>query len=409
MSTPGQSLGAVAARSGSGAKEMILMWVQNRIKHYPILMTNFSTCWNDGLAFCALIHVFYPENFDWYALKAENRRHNFTLGFEKAESLAGIYPLLEVEDMVRFKKPDWKCVFTYVQSFYRRFRDGRSPPKSGPTIPSHTGVALSAVALAVAESQEAENKGKKIVEQIRKDKPEKVEQIRKDIPETMEQIRKCKPEIMELIRKDKPEIMEQIRIVEPDIMDQIRKDTPEIVEQIRINTSEIFEKIRGNNQETSDLPSLKGSTDCCKTDKADKRNQISPTHLSKCVSGVSPTKSKTKPPPLQCPFTLETSISSPKLVTDPPTNTQMEEVDFSLFPPPEDQATPSNKSSSLSPTSLGPITSTSSKESWKTCRSKSVASDQHGVEDKPTTGRKYSFNHPLPSNPPPIVAFNIRQ
>ena len=25
--------------------------------------------------------------------------------------------------MVRFQKPDWKCVFTYVQSFYRRFRN----------------------------------------------------------------------------------------------------------------------------------------------------------------------------------------------------------------------------------------------------------------------------------------------
>jgi len=29
--------------------------------------------------------------------------------------------LLDVEDMVRMKNPDWKCVFTYVQSFYRRF------------------------------------------------------------------------------------------------------------------------------------------------------------------------------------------------------------------------------------------------------------------------------------------------
>jgi len=92
-------------------------------------MTNFSTCWNDGRAFCALIHVFYPESFDWSALDPKDRKHNFTLGFEKAEELAGIYPLLEVEDMVRFKKPDWKCVFTYVQSFYRRFRDGRDPPK----------------------------------------------------------------------------------------------------------------------------------------------------------------------------------------------------------------------------------------------------------------------------------------
>lgn len=36
---------------------------------------------------------------------------------------AGIAPLLDVEDMVLMARPDWKCVFTYVQSFYRRFKD----------------------------------------------------------------------------------------------------------------------------------------------------------------------------------------------------------------------------------------------------------------------------------------------
>merc|ERR1719180_270142 len=166
----GQARPSLAARSGSGAKEMILMWVQNRIKDYPIPMTNFSTCWNDGLAFCALIHVFYPDNFDWYALDAQNRRHNFTLGFDKAEELAGIYPLLEVDDMVKFKKPDWKCVFTYVQSFYRRFRDGRSPPPkpTATSASSSTGQApLSEVALACIASQEAENRGKEIARQIK--------------------------------------------------------------------------------------------------------------------------------------------------------------------------------------------------------------------------------------------------
>ena len=35
--------------------------------------------------------------------------------------LAGIHPLLEVEDMLHYHKPDWKCVFTYVESFYRRW------------------------------------------------------------------------------------------------------------------------------------------------------------------------------------------------------------------------------------------------------------------------------------------------
>merc|ERR1711971_1381838 len=182
---------ATAARSGSGAKEMILMWVQNRLKDYPIPMTNFSTCWNDGLAFCALIHVFYPDNFDWSTLKSENRRHNFTLAFQKAEELAGIYPLLEVDDMVRFQKPDWKCVFAYVQSFYRRFRDGRSPPPApGGQSPGAGGqVRMSEVALAIAESEAAEKKGKQIVQTMEKKiadkKEDKAEENKKDQEENI--------------------------------------------------------------------------------------------------------------------------------------------------------------------------------------------------------------------------------
>jgi hypothetical protein len=39
---------------------------------------------------------------------------------------------LEVEDMLMMgDKPDWKCVFTYVQSFYRKFE---LEPKAGKTV-----------------------------------------------------------------------------------------------------------------------------------------------------------------------------------------------------------------------------------------------------------------------------------
>ncbi len=48
-------------------------------------VTNFSTSWNDGLAFCALIHNFYPEAFDFDKLEPRNRRYNFTLAFQAAE------------------------------------------------------------------------------------------------------------------------------------------------------------------------------------------------------------------------------------------------------------------------------------------------------------------------------------
>merc|ERR1719513_424254 len=130
------SSGTAPGRVGSGAKEIILGWVQQTIQNYPIPMTNFSSCWSNGLAFCALIHVFYPDSFTWSSLLPENREYNFSLAFDLSEQLAGISPLLEVEDMVKYTKPDWKCVFTYVQSFYRRNIQATGKMHTN-TIPTH--------------------------------------------------------------------------------------------------------------------------------------------------------------------------------------------------------------------------------------------------------------------------------
>ena len=53
--------------------------------------------------------------------------------------------------MVIMLKPDWKCVFTYVQSFYRRFRNGRDPPQPTkkltltPTIPSSNSTSIKSI------------------------------------------------------------------------------------------------------------------------------------------------------------------------------------------------------------------------------------------------------------------------
>lgn len=109
-------------RSPSAIKTMLLEWTKAMTREYAdkIVIENFSTSWNDGIAFCALIHHFYPNAFDFNSLDPKNRRQNFELAFDTAEKLADIAPLLDVEDMVRMQKPDWKCVFTYVQSFYRK-------------------------------------------------------------------------------------------------------------------------------------------------------------------------------------------------------------------------------------------------------------------------------------------------
>jgi hypothetical protein len=117
-------------RSATSIKQVLLDWVKSKINHYEhVNVTNFSSSWNDGMAFCALVHCFHPEAFDYSQLSPNNRRHNFQLAFESAERCAAIAPLLDVEDMVVMKNPDWKCVFTYLQSFYRRFA---APPRPRP-------------------------------------------------------------------------------------------------------------------------------------------------------------------------------------------------------------------------------------------------------------------------------------
>ncbi|XP_050309144.1 titin isoform X5 [Anthonomus grandis grandis] len=132
-STPGTPRGSgplfkftdsALTQSASTIKDRLLHWCRMKTKEYEnIQLDNFSSSWADGLAFCALIHHFLPDSFEYSALTPKERRHNFELAFRIAYEKADIYPLLDVEDMLETRKPDWKCVFTYVQSIYRRFKD----------------------------------------------------------------------------------------------------------------------------------------------------------------------------------------------------------------------------------------------------------------------------------------------
>lgn len=106
-------------------KDMILNWCAAKTRGYKnVNITNYSSSWADGLAFCALIHHFIPDAFDFETLDARNRKQNFQLAFDTAQHKADIFPLLEVDDMILMgNNPDWKCVFTYVQSIYRKFHN----------------------------------------------------------------------------------------------------------------------------------------------------------------------------------------------------------------------------------------------------------------------------------------------
>ncbi|XP_037377378.1 smoothelin-like protein 1 [Talpa occidentalis] len=110
---------AAGAAIGS-VKSMLLEWCRAMTRNYEhVDIQNFSSSWSSGMAFCALIHKFFPDAFDYAALDPTQRRHNFTLAFTTAENLADCAQLLEVDDMVRLAVPDSKCVYTYIQELYR--------------------------------------------------------------------------------------------------------------------------------------------------------------------------------------------------------------------------------------------------------------------------------------------------
>lgn len=46
---------------------------------------NFSSSWSNGMAFCALVHHFFPDAFDYDSLSPSNRRQNFEVAFSSAE------------------------------------------------------------------------------------------------------------------------------------------------------------------------------------------------------------------------------------------------------------------------------------------------------------------------------------
>ncbi|XP_027719535.1 smoothelin isoform X2 [Vombatus ursinus] len=110
--------------NANSIKQMLLDWCRAKTRGYEhVDIQNFSSSWSDGMAFCALVHNFFPEAFDYGQLSPQNRRHNFEVAFSSAEVLVDCVPLVDVEDMmIMGKKPDPKCVFTYVQSLYNHLR-----------------------------------------------------------------------------------------------------------------------------------------------------------------------------------------------------------------------------------------------------------------------------------------------
>ncbi|KAG8450417.1 hypothetical protein GDO86_002904 [Hymenochirus boettgeri] len=114
-------LAALAREYGGSKRNALLKWCQKKTEGYlNIDITNFSSSWSDGLAFCALLHTYLPAHIPYQELNSQDKKRNLMLAFQAAESV-GIKTSLELNEMMFTDRPDWQCVMQYVAQIYKYF------------------------------------------------------------------------------------------------------------------------------------------------------------------------------------------------------------------------------------------------------------------------------------------------
>ncbi|XP_039177000.1 cytospin-A isoform X2 [Crotalus tigris] len=67
-------LSALAREYGGSKRNALLKWCQKKTEGYEnIDITNFSSSWNDGLAFCAVLHTYLPAHIPYQELNSQDK------------------------------------------------------------------------------------------------------------------------------------------------------------------------------------------------------------------------------------------------------------------------------------------------------------------------------------------------
>ncbi|XP_074468076.1 uncharacterized protein LOC141753380 isoform X7 [Sebastes fasciatus] len=110
-----------AAEGPVNSIQSLLQWCQDITNDYRgVKVTNFSTSWRNGLAFCAILHHFHPDKIDFDKLYSHDIKLNNKKAFDGFEAL-GISRLLEPSDMVLLSVPDRLIVMTYLSQIRSHF------------------------------------------------------------------------------------------------------------------------------------------------------------------------------------------------------------------------------------------------------------------------------------------------
>ncbi|XP_033211022.1 EH domain-binding protein 1 isoform X5 [Belonocnema kinseyi] len=99
----------------------LLEWCKEVTADYPgVKVTNLTTSWRNGMAFCAVIHRFRPDLIEIESLLPHDVKGNCKRAFDAGENL-GIPRVIEPADMDILTVPDKLAVMTYLYQLRAHF------------------------------------------------------------------------------------------------------------------------------------------------------------------------------------------------------------------------------------------------------------------------------------------------
>eukprot|EP00794_Sanderia_malayensis_P000389 gene389-1023_t len=107
-------------------EKTLLNWCRHSVQGYKgVHIKNFTTSWQDGLAFNALVHHHRPDVFNYNSVIGRPAFENLEHAFRVAREHLGIEPLLDPEDVKNH--PDKKSILMYLTVLFEGMSGERKP------------------------------------------------------------------------------------------------------------------------------------------------------------------------------------------------------------------------------------------------------------------------------------------
>ncbi|PNF35621.1 hypothetical protein B7P43_G01880 [Cryptotermes secundus] len=117
LQADGKSLRAKETTPGQD----LLEWCKEVTREYQgVKVTNLTTSWRNGMAFCAVVHHFRPDLVEFDSLSPHDVKGNCKKAFDAGEAL-GIPRVIEPADMDVLTVPDKLAVMTYLYQLRAHF------------------------------------------------------------------------------------------------------------------------------------------------------------------------------------------------------------------------------------------------------------------------------------------------